>query len=108
MKGAKKGALAGISTMYHYEYEFAEADVFVGMRVFFHEGIGCGKFYTANDCDSMLLQHEGLTETTVGELRMVTSTLQEGDVTRERATGQGARLLRGEETPMNLSGFRKR
>ena len=95
--GAKKGALPGISTMYHYQYEFAEADVFVGIRVFFHEGIGCGKFYTANDCDSMLLKHEGLNEATVGELRMATSTLQEGDVARERAAGQGARLLRGEE-----------
>ena len=40
--GAKKGALPGISTMYHYQYEFTEADVFVGMRVFYHEGIGCG------------------------------------------------------------------
>ena len=67
------------------------------MRVFYHEGIGCGKFYTANDCDSMLLKHEGLNEATVGELRMATSTLQEGDVARERAAGQGARLLRGEE-----------
>ncbi len=28
---------------------------------------------------------------------MTTSTLQEGDVVRERAAGQGARLLRGEE-----------
>ena len=28
---------------------------------------------------------------------MTTSTLQEGDVARERAAGQGARLLRGEE-----------
>ncbi len=28
---------------------------------------------------------------------MATSTLQEGDVARERASGQGARLLRGEE-----------
>jgi hypothetical protein len=28
---------------------------------------------------------------------MATSTLQEGDVARERAAGQGARLLRGEE-----------
>ena len=45
----------------------------------------------------MLLQHEGLNEATVGELRMATSTLQEGDVARERAAGQGARLLRGEE-----------
>jgi hypothetical protein len=95
--GAKKGALPGISTMYHYQYEFADADVFVGIRVFYHEGIGCGKFYTANDCDSMSLQHEGLNEDTVGELRMATSTLQEGDVVRERATGQGTRLLRGEE-----------
>ncbi len=64
--GAKKGALPGISTMYHYQYEFTEADVFVGMRVFYHEGIGCGKFYTANECDSMLLEHEGLNEATVG------------------------------------------
>ncbi len=32
---AKKGALPGISTIYHYVYEFTEADVFVGMRVFF-------------------------------------------------------------------------
>ncbi len=53
--------------------------------------------YSAQDCDSMLLQHEGLNEDTVGELRMVTSTLQEGDVARERASGQGARLLKGEE-----------
>jgi hypothetical protein len=83
--------------MYHYQYEFAEADVFVGIRVFFHEGIVYGKFYTANDCDSMLLQHVRLNEATVGELRMATSTLQEGDVARERAAGQGARLLRGEE-----------
>jgi hypothetical protein len=45
----------------------------------------------------MLLKHEGLNEATVGELRMATSTLQEGDVARERAAGQGARLLRGEE-----------
>jgi hypothetical protein len=38
----------------------------------------------------MLLQDEGLNEVTVGELRMATSTLQEGDVTRESAAGQGA------------------
>ena len=44
----------------------------------------------------MLLQNEGLDEVTVGELRMVTSTLQVGDVARKRAVGQGARLLRGE------------
>ena len=67
------------------------------MRVFGHEGIGCGKLYTAKDCDSMLLQDEGLNEATVGELRMATSTLREGDVARERAEGQVARLLRGEE-----------
>ena len=97
VNGAKKGTLPGISTIYHYQYEFGEADDFVGMRVFFHEGIGCGKVYTAKDCDSMLLQEEGLNEATVGELRMATSTLQEGDVARERAAGQGARLLRGEE-----------
>jgi hypothetical protein len=53
--------------------------------------------YTAKDCDSMLLQHEGLNEATVGELRMATSTLQEGDVARERTAGQGERLLRVEE-----------
>jgi hypothetical protein len=94
---AKKGTLPGISTMYHYQYEFTEADVFVGIRVFNHEGIGCDKFYTAKECDSMLLEHEGLNESTVGELRMATSTLQEGDLARQRAEGQGARLLRGEE-----------
>jgi hypothetical protein len=97
VNGAKKGALPGISSIYHYQYFFTEAGVFEGMRVFFHEGIGCGKFYTAKDCESMLLQHEGLNEATVGELRMATSTLQEGDVARERAAGQGARLLRGAE-----------
>jgi hypothetical protein len=97
VNGAKKGALPGISSIYHYQYFFTEAGVFEGMRVFFHEGIGCGKFYTAKDCESMLLQHEGLNEATVGELRMATSTLQEGDVPRERAAGQGARLLRGAE-----------
>ncbi len=71
--------------------------MFEGIRVFFHEGIGCGKFYTTKDCESMLLQHEGLNEDTVGELRMTTSTLQEGDVARERTSGQGSRLLRGTE-----------
>jgi hypothetical protein len=97
VNGAKKGSLPGISTIYHYEYEFGEDDDFVAMRVFFHEGIGCGKVYTAKDCDSMLLDQEGLNEVTVGELKMETSTLQEGDVARERASGQGARLVRGEE-----------
>ena len=29
----KKGALPGISTIYHYVYEFTEADVFVGMSL---------------------------------------------------------------------------
>ena len=72
-----QSSLPGISTMYHYQYEFTEADVFVGLRVFYHEGIGCGKFYTAKECDSMLLEHEGLNEATVGELRMATSTLQD-------------------------------
>jgi len=43
------------------------------------------------------LHQEGLNEVTVGELRMGTSTLPEGDVARERAAGQGARLVRGEE-----------
>jgi hypothetical protein len=93
----KKEVLPDISTIYHYEYTFTEADVFVGIRVFFHEGIGCDKFHTVKDCDSMLLQDEGLNADTVGELRMTTSTLQEGDVTRERSTGQGTRLLRGDE-----------
>ena len=45
----------------------------------------------------MLLQDDALNEATVGELRMATSTLPEGDVARERAAGQGAILLRGEE-----------
>jgi hypothetical protein len=62
-----------------------------------NKGASRGKFYTAKDCDSMLLQNEGLNEARVGELRMATSTLQEGDVARDRAAGQGARLLRGEE-----------
>ena len=39
----------------------------------------------------------GLNEVTVGELRKATSTLPEGDVARERAAGQGARLVRGED-----------
>ena len=97
VNGAKKGALPGISSIYHYQYFFTEAGVFEGMRVFFHEGIGCGKFYTGKDCESMLLQHEGLNEATVGELRMATSTLQEGDVARERARSkitQGSRAQR--------------
>ena len=38
-----------------------------------------------------------LDETTVGKLRMTTSRLQSGDVSRERTEGHGARLLRGEE-----------
>jgi hypothetical protein len=82
VNGDKEGELTDISTIYHYEYEFTEDDVFVGMRVFFHEGIGCCKLYTTKDCDSMLLQDEGLDEVPVGELRMVTSTLQTGDVAR--------------------------
>ncbi len=93
----KKGVLPGISTIYHYQYEPTGADVFVGMRVFFHEGIGCGKVYTTKHCDSMLLQNEWLNEVTVGDLRMTTSTLQEGDVARERVAGQGTILLRGKE-----------
>ncbi len=97
VNGAKKGALPDISSIYHYQYFFTEAGVFEGIQVFFHEGIRCDKFYTVKDCESMLLQNEGLNEATVGELRMTTSTLQEGDVARERASGQGARLLRGEE-----------
>ncbi len=40
MNDAKKGVLSDISTIYHYQYEFTEADIFVGMRGFFHEGIG--------------------------------------------------------------------
>ncbi len=97
VNGSKKGALPGISTIYHYEHVFTETDVFVGIRVFFHEGIGCDRLYSTKDCDSMLLQDEGLDEVTVGELRMATYTLQVGDVTLERTAGQGARLLRGEE-----------
>ncbi len=65
--------LPGISTIYHYEYEFTEDDVFVRIRGFFHEGIGCGKLYTDKDCDSMF-HDEGLDESTVGELRMTTVT----------------------------------
>ena len=91
VNGTEKGTLSDISTIYHYEYEFTESDVFVGIRVFFHEGIGCGKLYTTKDFDCMLLQVEGLDEVTVGELRMTTTTLQTGDVSRERASGQGTR-----------------
>ena len=40
VNGSKKGVLSDISTIYHYEYEFTETDVFVGIRGFFHEGIG--------------------------------------------------------------------
>jgi hypothetical protein len=40
VNGSKKGVLTDISTIYHYEYEFTEVDVFVGKWVFFHEGIG--------------------------------------------------------------------
>ncbi len=58
--------------------------------------------YTTKDCESMLLQDEGLDEATVGELRMTTSTLQAGDVARERAAGQNTK------TSMQVSGFRKR
>jgi hypothetical protein len=97
VNGDEKRELTGISSIYHYQYFFTETGVFEGIRVFFHEGIGCGKFYTTKDCESMLLQHEGLNEVTVGELRMVTSTFQEGDVVRERVAGQGSRLLRGTE-----------
>jgi hypothetical protein len=42
-------------------------------------------------------QNEGLNETTVSELRMTTSTFQEGDVSRDRVVGQGTILLRGKE-----------
>jgi hypothetical protein len=35
VNGAKKGALAGISTMYHYEYVFTEADVLWECGFFF-------------------------------------------------------------------------
>jgi len=55
VNGTKKGALPDISSIYHYQYVFTETGVFEGIRVFFHEGIGCGKFYTVKDCDSMLL-----------------------------------------------------
>jgi hypothetical protein len=87
----RRGHCLAFRDIYHYQYFFTEAGVFEGMRVFFHQGIGCGKFYTAKDCDSMLLQNEGLNEATVGELRMATSTLQEGAVARvdRNAAGVG-------------------
>ena len=42
----------------------------MGIPVFFHQGIGCGKFYTTKECDCMLLEDEELNEGTVGELIM--------------------------------------
>ena len=96
VNGAKKGALPGISTLYHLEYEYQDR-VFVGLRVFCHEGIGPGKFFTAEQCKEMWLEDGGLSEDLFGEMRQATSKLDEGHAARERAAGSGSRLLRGEE-----------
>jgi hypothetical protein len=82
---AKKGALPGLSTLYHYVYEYAEGDVFVGMCV---------------------LQDEGLDEVTVGELRMATSTLQQG--AGQRVKVQDYSGVKSTKTWMQLSGLRNR
>ena len=99
VNGEKKGTFLVILTLYHYEYQFTESGVFVDIRVFFHEGIGCTKLYTTKECDCMLLEDEEINEGTVGELRMTTSTLEEGDVSRERVS----RLVLNSENPRNSS-----
>jgi len=94
--GSKKGALIGISSLYHFSYVFSEEGMFEGLRVWAHEGIGGGKFFTADACSEMW-EDEGLTKEMVGELRHAESTLPPGHAARIRASGHGARMIRGDE-----------
>ena len=56
----------------------------------------------------MLLEHEGLNEATVGELRKATSTFQEGDLARQRVKGPDYSGVKSTKTSIQMSGFRKR
>jgi len=93
VKGSKKGALPGISSLYHFSYVFQEDDTFEGMRVWGHEGIGPGKWFSAEECGGMWEDDGLLTKDLTGELQEATSTLEPGHVARVRAEGQGARLI---------------
>ena len=93
IKGSKKGALPGISSLYHFTYTFQEDDTFVGMRVWAHEGIGPGKWYDAAACADMWEDDGVLTKDLTGELREANSTLEPGHAARLRAEGNGVRLI---------------
>ena len=93
--GGIKGALSGISSLYHFMYEYDDNNIFVGLRVFTHEGIGDGKIYSASECTAMWEEEGGLTEEMCGETTSAESQLPQGDIARDRAAGCGARLLKG-------------
>jgi len=92
---SKKGALPGISSFYHFGYEFDTQGVFTGLRVWMHEGIGPGKLYPAEQCNGMW-EEDGLCKDTSFELKQAGSTLPQSHPARIRAEGSGARVIRGE------------
>ena len=97
VSGSKKGALPGISSLYHFVYEYDEGGVFKGLRVWAHEGIGGGKYFSVEACQEMWEEDGLLTKEMTGELRDAASTLPANHPARLRASGDGARLIRGDE-----------
>jgi hypothetical protein len=86
--GARQNSIPGIQGMYHFEYEYDEDAKFVGLRARAHEGLGVGKFFSAEECARMW-KEEGLCQDLEPELKLATA-----GVAKER---EGARLLRGDE-----------
>ena len=97
VKGSNKGALPGISSLYHFSYVFKEDDTFEGMRVWAHEGIGTVKWFGAAECSEMWEDDGLLTKDLTGELQESSSNLDPGHVARVRAEGKGAHLIYSDE-----------
>jgi hypothetical protein len=75
LEGVVTGVMAGIASMYYFEYHFDKEGKFVGMTAFTHRGIGKGTFFSAERIDA-LLKDVGLTEDMQAEIQSVS---EQGD-----------------------------
>lgn len=89
--GGKKGSIPGIASMYHFTFIY-EQDVFTGMRVFAHEGIGSGFFYSAAACQEMWMEDGGLSQDSHGEFKKATDACREVP----NSVSAGGRTIRGD------------
>jgi hypothetical protein len=74
VKGAEDKAIAGISSLFFFTYEYDSAGLFFGLRAFAHRGIGHGRFYSAAEC-ARLFSDSGFTEDMEPVLNSASATL---------------------------------